>query len=650
MKKTLKKQLILLAVITVMMLCALAVPGFAADGEVIQPCVDGQGHKEANVIVITYAPSCEEYGYDIEYCVYCQETIKDEHNIVDALGHNYAVSYVADGDSYDRVRTCQRTHCKRADAEIDPSVTVVTPSQKGQYSVVTDAQAYYSVEFVNKFESPVAAQTDHKDYFYGDYYVSGSPSTWLATSYLTKVYEASLETNDNGAAVAPAYEFIKEGDAVRLYVKDGEVAPVYAGAETPYRYKDLSVGEYKFSGWKAGTNTGADAITSNTVFEAQFASQTVNLVYRFWSNGVQLSDAGEVAYGGTVADYDHATPTMAGDAAKRYRFIGWYIGSNRDILYSNLTDLSDATKAQHKAIKAWPAQLYHNTELNAAFEAVTNKYTVKFFDYTGTKEFEAARTEDVVCGKTVEGINKITSDMVAREKDKQYVYAYSGQWEIKSIAYGDKVYKAASVKKVDPHNLDLPSKLLVINENNEYVEVAITDGCTISLVPNYFRNPIQYEITVSIKTVYFEQEDQFPDEDSGMIRSDILDDFNIQVTNADGQWIVGGRTDANGDYTFKVNYSEKLYITAKSENGKYEGVHELYLGAAESSKFVIGIAPVLSEEWKAGNTHSCSCICHSFLSPIVIRIYNILYRLFGTKYVCCDDLFAAHGSILAYTR
>ena len=57
----------------------------------------------------------------------------------------------------------------------------------------------------------------------------------------------------------------------------------------------------------------------------------------------------------------------------------------------------------------------------------------------------------------------------------------------------------------------------------------------------------------------------------------------------------------------------------------------------------------LNKEYPEEHQSRCRCICHnSFFRGIWVRVLNIMYRLFKIEYVCCYDMYATIGDLLAY--
>lgn len=645
MKKTLKKQFILFAVITVMMIFAFVLPA-SAETENSCPVADGTGtsHNSLCVKEVVYPATCTQAGYVIEsYCEVCKMNVVGEpyDSVTDmATGHNYKVSYVADGDSFKRVRVCQNPLCQREE-----------DFEKKHYNeiknyTVTEA-GYYSVSFVNKFEAPAVGSADHKSYYLAEFYTRKLPLTWISNGkYDEKVYACAKEETVDGAAAEPDSELILEGGELKLYVKSGKTAPEYKGV-TPLRNKDLTVGNYAFKEWLNGSKTIADPITENTVFSAEFVDAGNAIVsYAFYDgNGAALTSR-ELAGYGTVVEYDEKlkAPSKENDQHYNYVFDGWTLGTDEVTVYTD------------------KIPLYFNADIRAHFETKKNAYQFSFVDFYGNtfyeKTVDASDVKKPLVADNIvyEGdLSKIIGDNISPEAfyvapDKQYLYErVVNQWEIRSVN-GKPVSAGAYI---DISAVSLPESVF-ITEDGVLKEYEFADGDKIAIAPRYEKYIYKYDFKVSIKANYFESEDIF--EDNNYLKVDILDKFVIQVTDANGQWVAGGQTNKNGDFYFSAPYSDYLFITAKTiDNNKYYGEHTLELkhlsldAISVIERDGIAIAPKVTQEWLDGLKH-CNCICHSIFSPLIIRIYNIIYRVFGKKYVCCEDLFIVHGNILAYTK
>ncbi len=641
MKKTFKKQFILLAVVAVMMMLALVIPASAAENRC--PAANGGAHSSEFVEKLVYAPTCTQDGYSImAYCTECKEIVVGapyEDEVTEKTGHNYKVYYEEDtvNGGFMRVRECTNPLCQRYEVKADGTVTA--EEIIGSKDVCKD---YYLVEFKNTYEAPEKTDPNHSAYYDIEFYDVNSPVTWLATSYTSKIYEVSKNEAVNAADAEPDYEIIAEADGLKLYVKGGKKAPAYEGT-VPMRGKDTSYGAYGFSSWNtsadgSGVNLAdAQAINENTTFFACFKGITdrteVSFTFCNW-DGALLTSRTKAEYG-SLAEYgDLNPPSRANDERSWYEFDGWTVGKDGKVVYNDNDEI----------------RVYYDVSIYAHYAEHKNYYTVKYVNNNGDElevDGEPLVSENVLYGRSLaEDINKLPNGALDVPRDKKYIYTFEDQWEIVKI--NDR--EVAKSYTVNSHSLVLPKTVYVYDEDGNTMGVVPSDKDVITLAPKYTKTPVRYTFKVKIVTDNFDKNDVY---EGGMTTSAILDKFGIQVTDANGQYVAHGQTDSKGEFYFSALYSDSFKVTAATtNNNKYYGETTLYFATLEQIEYYerigITIAPAVTAEWDEG-IKGCSCICHSVFGGIMVKIYNILYRMFNIRYVCCDDLFIVHGDVLAYT-
>ncbi len=643
MKKTFKKQFILLAVIAVMMTLALVIPAAAAGSAC--PGADGGAHSFEFVEKIVYAPTCTQDGYSImAYCTECKEIVVGapyEDEVVEKTGHNYKVYYEEDtvNGGYRRVRECTNPLCQRYEAKTGGK----DPVQEIRNSKDI-CNGYYLVEFENTFASPDQSDPAHSTYFDKEFYVPSSFSTWLATSYTSKKFEADKKVKVSAEESVPAYEIIAEADGNKLYVKGGEKAPDYNG-ELPVRNKDKNYGAYGFVSWNTSEDGSGEnladmaSINANTKFYAIFKGITdrTDVTYTFFNFDGNMLTSRTVAEYGSVAKYgDLNPPTRASDERSWYEFDGWTLGKNGNVLYNDKTD---------------DIRIYYDASIYAHYKEHKNYYTVKYVNNNGDELKVGGSplvSENVLYGKSIaEDINTLPDGALDVPRDKKFIYTFEDQWIIKKV----NDYEVAKECTVSSHSFILPKTIYVYDEDGNTMGIIPSDKDVITLAPKYRRDPVRYTFKVTVITDNFDKNDVY---ENGMTTSALLDKFVIQVTDANGQYVAHGQTDKNGVFYFSAYYSDSLKVTASTiNNNKYYGETTLYFATLDQIEYYenigITIAPSVTAEWDEG-IKGCTCFCHSAFGGIIVKIYNVLYRLFNIRYVCCDDLFIVHGDILAYTK
>ncbi len=623
MKKTFKKQLVLFAAVMVLMTVAMVMPASAE--ETLPQC---EIHNRADLTPIVYAPTCTQKGYTQWYCETCKQIIIGKpykEDVTKETGHNYAVSYVLEDGAYKRVRTCTNDMCQRAEGDL-PEI---------RNSVAEDGNAkYYLVEYWNSYALPAEDAADHKEYFNQEFYVKESPSTWISIKYTEEqFFPVGRKVNVDATKAEPEskFEIIDENGELKLYAQDGAALPRYSGL-TPKRNKDMTYGRFTFREWVP------EISGSKMLCKAEFDYETVDVTATFYDgNGADIFSK-TVKYGQPVAySTEHVYPSKSTDQYNSYTYTNWLLGKD-GIRTFGLYD---------------SVNLYFSTDVRPQFASTPNLYTVEIENSKG--ELLGTGT-GVQMDKSIRNIiseANIKDDAFKLPRDKQYIYTQEpNKWQITKVngkAVSSTVY-------INSDAFALNRNIYVVDEESQTLkEIIFRGGETITLAPVYKKDIVIYSFTVKIRTNYFAKEDVY-DHNSGIVTSDILDKFLITIKDGSGNILAQGTTNKDGECSLNVAYTDTLIFIAQTKNNtKYYGEHTLSLKYSSEESIEntlrngVSIAPRVTEEWLAGEKQ-CGCICHSFLSSLVIRIYNILYRIFGIKYVCCDDLFITFGDVLAYTK
>lgn len=130
-------------------------------------------------------------------------------------------------------------------------------------------------------------------------------------------------------------------------------------------------------------------------------------------------------------------------------------------------------------------------------------------------------------------------------------------------------------------------------------------------------------------------------------------DQTIAQTDEDGNYTgryapAVGKTDAEGKLFLRLPYQTEY--TIQVSHGDYEGakIKKTNIGEMQS---VQGVTIQLEDpaQYNEENKARCTCACHSFIGGLWVVGLNLMYTLFKVKYVCCYDMYATHGSRLAYS-
>ncbi len=602
MKKTIKRALLLITVVAVMM--TVAVFAMAADCE----------HSYSKSV--TVYPTCTENGYTISVCVDCGKEVTIT-NLVSPVNHGLLDRvYTLVGDSYELTRDCGKVH-KHLVRNADGSIKFDAEDNAVYEDVACDfvyksANTYYSVSFVNPC---VSAATDPA--------IAYTAVTTALKAEKLAVTNKAEAVFDEDNTTDPVKEYYNNGSEIILFVKAGTTAE-YKGA-TPLRNKDYNYGAYKFAGWSktnnvASTNVDASgiitlseaAINENTTFFARFEGETKYYVVNFSDyDSTPLSGNGIIVCHGQKVTFDAAEPKRDADVANTYVFSGW-VRDGKEVSLDNI---------------------YANVSVVAKYDAIPNSYKVSYVDYKNNPiEFidngEYVTEETVVYGTESAAASFITKDMLAKAPDREFIYEFSGKWTFKE---NNKYFTTLNNLKVPEYYYDAEGNY--VNTKN---------GDSFTLVPVYNSKRVVYTYRFQVVNTMFDDDD----------KSHTLKDFSIQIKDSSGQLIATGKTDSKGLFVTTLNYSLGYTITAVSADNKY--LAEQFIAAPtyddSTSDINYTLRPSRNPDYDSDHHSSCGCICHNtFFKPLIVRIYNILYRLFKIKYVCCYDMYANIGSVLVYT-
>lgn len=558
MKKTMKKALIIMAVVMTAMLMLT----FAASAAEVCP---DNSHSVGSAVIL---PTCTEHGYTQYYCTICG-TLLGRGDTVDPIGHDYGEAYYQDYGSYFKLeQKCQRENCGH---------------------IIDDGNTYYSVDFVNP---------------------------WSATGY---------DDSITYTKVANAWEDKNVG---RLYVVSGATVDEESTADfVATRKKDKDFGSYTFIGWsetRGETNLikYTEAITENTTLYAAFSGVFETYPVQFINaNGGLLSTVIDVEHGHRVND-DLFQPVRDANGSV-------ILDENGKATYKNEPKYPE-NLVNYYEFKDWNIDINHiydRVSIRATYNEFAKVYEYIYCDENG--EPIPAEGNDVVREYLEYGHPSTLLGTLnyAKDTDRTYIYTWNG-----ALGVRDGVH-ATTMGAIQPPNgaMDIRHK-----DEEGYAPVY--------LVPKFeqrFREYV-FDLTAII-----------PDTESD--KEYYLDKIVITIKDDAGRLMSTGMTkNVNGKavYECALRDSYNYTITAVTTDEKYEGEQTLerfFIPNLNYTFISTTIYMQISENYIKDTR--CSCIHHNALfRPLWTVILNLLYRLFGIKIVCCNDMYATLGDVLAYTK
>lgn len=560
MKRSTKKYLMLLITIVALMTVTM----FAASAACTH--TDFPSY-EGNVI----APTCTTEGYTEAVCGGCNEVIgRVPGSDVPANGHKFDWTMVVNGDHYENNGECKV--CYLNTKETDDNFNVVI---------------YYAVKFLN----PAVTKTYDESLAYtklADQRVGISDAVVLETVYV-KAGETVLE--EQIAGISPLCD--KDFDYGK-YNFDGWYYP--ANADVKFTLEDLIRPSRPAQTFNSGLveydPLSGEAVNGNLDVYASFYGVDVSYNVRFYDyNGRALAVAQGVPHG-RAAIYNLDLPTKESDVKFRYKFNYW----------------------SYEGKEVHLTAIYDDVAVRADYVSIPREYNVAYYyDASCTEPIInkdiAVKDSKVKYGDPATNGLAIPTDLLIKDPDNQYIYAWSGKWVLANRQDYVVSLNSFSVPAGTPDALD--------------------GSAEVRLIPKYEKQLRVYELKVTI--LYPDDNNYHPE------------DVFVQILYANGQ-IADGRyakkVNEEGtiyEFTTLVNYSTHYTVSATATGYKGETV----------SNFVIGPSGAIITMEKVG-AFSCGCICHTFLKPIWVRILRLLHTLFGVEHVCCNDMFANIGPQLNY--
>ncbi len=526
----------------------------------------------------------------------------------------FAASDCGDGNHKEGKRTVEATCTAAGYTETYCTVcgklfsTNVIESALGHDYVDSDYYYYKNVDSYQKRRD--CKRCDFVEVDSGTYYAVKFMNPWVTDTLCDDIAYAELA------------ESWKTEQAAVKYVLAGDI--VTADDVWVIRQKDKAFGLYELSGWaEAKVDSGefdaatlfdlTTSITENKTLYAAFSGvENVHYTVRYVNaDGERASKDFEVFHG-KKADDSLFQPQGTDE--------------NGRVIYANaLTRKED--NHRYYTFDRWNIDINHiygPVSIKAVYNAHDKVYEYVFLDYKGE---EIAR-EEVAYGTA----SKFNGDAefekrMERLKDRTYVYAWKGGFTVQGQNH------TTNITTLIPH---MSAKDIRYKDDQYYKPTY--------LIPAYSQQLVEYVFNLTCI---------LPDSEHD--KDDYLDALNVQIVDDKGQLVAwGGTSEVGGNAVFKTKLRDSQYyiVTVVSEDEKYKAektIDRKFIYDLTYTEINATINLEISEEYIKGLR--CNCIHHNtLLRPIVVRIFNILYNLFNVKYVCCDDMYATLGDVLAYTK
>lgn len=675
MKKSMKKYLIMLLVVTIVALTATVIVSAASTSSVTPYCANPGCNNNTDYYIDENDPNtyveagCETIGYTRIKCSNCGQFMNGYINVVPANGHSWVKTYVLseNGKYYEHHEICS----------VCDNTTMPEPDVK-----------YYKVTFYNPFA------TNGKDHYADEY------------PYINLV-DAERYGDDAYVTKELAVEYVAEGGLAEY---EGQCV----------RETDRIFSNYTLVGWASKTKVGLnsngtinkDIIDTRVV--SRINSETNSYVYperHYYVFGNKSENQAPIyIVDENVKDARYFSVPVAGEEEKADYDVYAVFAGNRETHTVTFKNYAGAVEKTVQVIHGFGAtyglkdpehvpdyQVYytfdgywtwfdgteeHQIDLNNIYDSITvsphftmhsNTYIFRYFEKaTITCEncgyenpYNAFRLQDgaLVCPKCTKKVvdnrvpyidsqgNPLEDEVaiagpqkndyvptngrnvdVKSRFDRSYIYTYTGLWQISN---------RIDSKKVNIYDVTLPSDVLSYQEIGGYI----------ALTPHYTQTLRTYSLP--IKIYYPDDNNNHPEE------------IDLQIVNSEGATrritltaddIVNKKAVDSGreaeEYHVVVpgmKYSDSYRITATSRT---------YQGVADRIIFLDGKADVMDDDKFSDveitlehlKQKDCNCICHTVFKPIWVAALNLLNTLFRVEYVCCDDMFANIGDKLNYGK
>ena len=499
-----------------------------------------------------------------------------------------------------------------------------TTLANGEYDVVSNRGHKYGdpvfVKVEDHYESVSTCLRTGCDYKVTESDEDAEVVKYYNVKLINKKATAATLEGHPFADVATDYKDVTVAD---VYLKPGETIEVGA-----IRERDKVNGAYEFNGWAEDKDApsgekiikiAAAPEKADFVYYATFkADDTVKYTVRFVSaEGYNIDElAMTVNHGGSL-DLRDVKWQKADDIEYRYSFSKWVWENNHNVEVNSNTVFYGAPNLDNV--------IY----LRAVFSKEPRQYRLKYYYKDGKTPimYNGAAAEDNVTLGSYDDNHKdepVVGDYLYKRaaiefpelysyKDRNYIYYFTGNWILQNGS-GTTIYL---------NKLNL--KGLLDNKQNK-------EGY--KLIPEYEPETRLYKI--SVKVMFADNGENHP--------SEIVLAFN----NSNGEHVAGARLSEPDEgknyytYTASVPYSNSYEIvaTATAYMGKitsdFDSADEAFSNVEITMEHV--------------GRDNCSCLCHSFLKPIWVKVLNLMNTLFKKKIVCCDDMYASIGHLLNYSN
>lgn len=618
MKKTysLSKKIlsVFLAVVMCITMVTIAASGSSTsvDTSLPETCTDGGEHT---VVTTVIAPNCTSEGFTLDFCTTCGEQAK--YKYTSATGHNYEVT----SESHTVYSTCTTgggyvLYCTNDNCTAMTYQTGTETAALGHDYTLWYYDAYPSEETTEDEDGTYSAyaymQTCDRDdcdycaYEYNDtevqkYYQVNFVNEYSATDFLYISYNSNECTDECSTAYKEYITGDGSNDYASLTTEDGctahddveryaiaweeDVTTIYVKDGATAVYPTDEITPYRLQDLDAW-DYSFSSWSNSSALEAVTENTTVTAVFT------------ETEYlGHTVtfynASFGQLTTTQTVDHGEAAIFPSTVTVPDKDsTLYYDYEFSGWSYDIEH---------IYAPVDVYPVYEAVPIEYTLVLCDYDGTEIDRQTMTLG-------EAIDMDSASITAHEfvrKDDSYIYAFAGAW-VRSTG-----------ETIDNDYFTVPSD---------------TTGTAIKVYASYSKMLITY-------TTNFELTDPYglPAENA-----------KITILDSSGSLYTSATITDDNEITLSIPYGTYTVIIS-SETGKYTLSTLLYVTGADDEGKTYDYQLEINESYDDGTATSCACICHGILGDVIwIPILNILYSVFGTEYMCCDDMYATHGDKLLY--